>query len=66
MRWWAPNGSSRNDTGTRRKLTSAGSVLVQLSSAGSNELQCGQPYQKNSITSILPPGGTGKGWPSLT
>ena len=29
-------------------------LLTQASSAGSNAKQCGQPYQKNSMTSILP------------
>ena len=50
----------------RRNATSAGRVFCQASSVGSNALQCGQPYQKNSITSILPLAGTGTGWPRRT
>ena len=51
----------RNGTGTRWKATSAGSFLAQASTAGSNALQCGHAYEKNSSTSILPGtiGGTG-------
>ena len=51
--------SSRKATGTRLKTTSAGSFFDQASSRGSNALQCGQLYQKNSMTSILPGGATG-------
>src|SRR4051794_19056851 len=36
--------------------TSGGSLRIQASSLGSKALQCGQLYQKNSITSILPGG----------
>src|SRR6478735_940113 len=52
----------RKATGTRRKTTSAGSCFSQASSVGSNALQCGQAYEKNSSTSTLPagtPGGCG-------
>ena len=48
------NGSSLNQTGTRRKHDVGRQLFDQASSAGSKALQCGHPYQKNSITSILP------------
>src|SRR6185369_861925 len=51
----------RKATGTRRKATSAGSCFSQASIVGSNELQCGQAYEKNSSTSTLPAGTPG-GW----
>ena len=46
-------------TGTRRMLRSLGAALIQASSVGSKALQCGQLYQKNSITSTLPAGASG-------
>jgi iron-sulfur cluster repair protein YtfE (RIC family) len=46
-------------TGMRRMLRSLGAALIQASSAGSNELQWEQLYQKNSITSTLPAGASG-------
>src|SRR4051794_24602641 len=51
----------RNGTGMRWNATSAGSFLTQASRAGSKAAQCGQAYEKNSTTSILPgtAGGTG-------
>jgi hypothetical protein len=33
-----------------------GAALSQVAKAGSKALQCGQLYQKNSITSIWPAG----------
>src|SRR6476620_8223552 len=52
----------RNATGTRRRVTSAGSCFSHVSRIGSKALQCGHAYEKNSITSIFPgatPGGCG-------
>ncbi len=43
-------------TGTRRTTRSFGADLIQASSVGSKALQCGQLYQKNSMTSTLPAG----------
>ena len=50
----------------RRNATSAGNFFAQASSIGSKALQCGQPYQKNSTTSILPLAGAGSGVPRRT
>src|SRR6185312_1504715 len=64
MRWCACLRASK-PTGTRRKCTSAGALASQASSSGSNAKQCGHAYQKNSMTSILPPGGTATGLASV-
>ena len=46
----------RNGTGTRRNAISAGACFSHASSVGSNALQCGHAYEKNSSTSTLPGG----------
>src|SRR6266568_553467 len=51
----------RNGAGTRWKATSAGSFFDQASTVGSKALQCGQAYEKNSSTSILPGASNGTG-----
>jgi hypothetical protein len=53
---WLRRRCRTKGTGMRRKATSFGTVLIQASSAGSKSLQCGQLYEKNSTTSILPAG----------
>src|SRR5436190_1531530 len=45
----------------RLKTTSLGRLADHFWMNGSRRAQCGQPYQKNSITSILPPPSVGCG-----
>src|SRR6266702_6215033 len=47
--------------GTRLKTTSFGALFSHAFTAGSRAAQWGQPYQKNSITSIFPPPSVGWG-----
>ena len=48
-------GLSRNAIGTRLNTIASPCFFTQSSNAGSNALQCGQPYQKNSVTSTFLP-----------